>query len=154
MKSSSQAFALLRVTNELLMAADSGSPAILVLLDLTSACGTVVRFSQLALSWFLSYLEGRSEIVSLGYCKSYPHTVSCGVPQGSVFGPVLFTVYTIPLSHVISKHGLSFHCYCMLMTLNCSEGNKRNLKTFLFKMAYYELCGFYQQYAILFFMTC
>src|SRR4029434_9650055 len=49
---------------------------------------TTIGLSDSALKWFQSYLSGRTEYVSLGRCKSRQLPVSCGVPQGSVLGPI------------------------------------------------------------------
>lgn len=115
--------ALVRVMNDLLMTANQGSPSLLLLLDLSAAFDTVdhnillhhlqsvVGLSGTTLSWFQSYLAGRLEYVALGQSQSSPHTVSCGVPQGSVLGPTLFTIYLLPLGHIIHKHKVSFHFY-------------------------------------------
>ncbi len=114
--------ALVRITNDLLMAADSGLLTILVLLDLTAALRTVsheVLLDRLAsigitgtpLSWFRSYLSGRTQCIQLKSFRSRTSTVSTGVPQGSVLGPLLFIIYILPLGYILRKHGVHFHCY-------------------------------------------
>lgn len=59
------------------------------LIDDLSACG--IRGT--ALNWFISYLSGRQQFASLPGVHGLSTTCSCGVPQGSVLGPFLFTVY-------------------------------------------------------------
>lgn len=70
--------ALLRVTNDLLMAEDAGECSVLILLDLTAAFDTVdysilintlktrVGVSGRLLDWFVSYLSNRTFVVSVG----------------------------------------------------------------------------------------
>ena len=115
--------ALLRVHNDILQAVDSNGGAILVLLDLSAAFDTIDHGKLLnilertfgvtgsALEWFKSYLSGRTqEVIIDGECSDV-FTLLFGVPQGSVLGPILFTIYTVPLGEIIRKHGLHFHLY-------------------------------------------
>ena len=59
----------------------------------------------------LNYLTSRSQAVSIQNSTSSFSNLSCGVPQGSVLGPLLFTLYTTPLGSVISKNSIKYHLY-------------------------------------------
>ncbi|KAM9484068.1 uncharacterized protein ACWYII_046822 [Salvelinus alpinus] len=67
--------------------------------------------SGAAHAWIASYLTGRSYQVAWRESVSAPRALTTGVPQGSVLGPLLFSLYTKSLGSVISSHGLSYHCY-------------------------------------------
>ena len=114
--------ALLRVVNDLLQASDSGCVSVLSLLSLSAAFDTIdhnILMTRLrstfgcsgtVLGWFISYLSCRTQSVFVGH-ESTPAVLKCGVPQGSVLGPLLFTLYTHPLSTVICQSGLSYHFF-------------------------------------------
>ena len=66
--------------------------------------GTVLR-------WMKSYLVGRFQRVHLRQRKSEAEPVRWGVPQGSVLGPLLFSLYLTPLGDIIRSHDINFHMY-------------------------------------------
>jgi len=115
--------ALLRVTNDILTKINSGNLVLLLLLDLSAAFDTIdhnlllERLSQevgikgLALQWFKSYLIERTQTVVVSTSKSSPETLACGVPQGSVLGPILFSLYTSQLGKLIGNFGIQRHFY-------------------------------------------
>ena len=115
--------ALLKVTNDILLNMNSQHVSLLVLLDLSSAFDTVDHTILLArlqshfgicdssLSWFESYLSGRTQFVSINGSNSSDIPVQHGVPQGSCLGPLLFTLYTSPIFDLIKSHLPSIHCY-------------------------------------------
>ena len=57
------------------------------------------------------YLTDRFQTVKINNNSSLPAKLTCGVPQRSVLGPVLFPLYTQPLTRVIEKHHLNHHSY-------------------------------------------
>ena len=64
-----------------------------------------------ALEWLLSFLIGRTQYVGVGSSRSTPVVCLSGVPQGSVFGPLLFALYISPVDNVVSAHRLHLHQY-------------------------------------------
>ena len=112
---------MLHVENDLLQASDRGCVSILSLLDLSATFDTINHnilitrlrstfgCSGMVLEWFIS-LSCHTQSVFVGH-ESTPSVLKCGVPQGYVLGPLLFTLYTHPLSTVICQSGISYHFF-------------------------------------------
>jgi len=65
----------------------------------------------LLLLGFRSYLADRTQHVRCcGKCST-PTDIICGVPQGSVLGPILLLIYTADLAPIVAEHGLVLHRY-------------------------------------------
>ena len=132
--------ALLKVHNDVTLNIDKGKVTALTLLDLSAAFDTIDHgilikhlsllygISGTALNWFLSYLTGRHQTIKIANCFSATLPTLCGVPQGSVLGPLLFTFYTMPLSSVIQNHNLDHHLYAddtqIYISLATSDTNR------------------------------
>ena len=61
--------------------------------------------------WFSSHLQNRHQSVKNKDTLSDKDTLSYGVPQGYVLGPVLFTLYTTPLSAIFSSFDINLKLY-------------------------------------------
>ena len=113
---------LLKEQSDIFNAIDK-QESVLLLLDLSAAFDTVDHVILLrrlntrygikgnALRWFASYLNERRQFIQVENTRSSSVELQWGVPQGSVFGPILYTLYTAPLADIIPKHGLQFHLY-------------------------------------------
>ncbi len=113
---------LLSFTDALRLARAASKSSVLTLLDLSTAFDTVnhqillptlrkMGISGTALLWFESYLSDRSFRVSWRGEVSKSILLVTGVPQGSVLGPLLFSIYMSSLGSVIQKNVFSYHCY-------------------------------------------
>lgn len=115
--------ALLRVHNDICLALDDNNDFILVLLDLSSAFDMVnhqILLGRLqkrygvngtVLDWLESYLSGRMQSVRIGNETSEPVCLKRGVPQGSVLGPSLFSLYVAPIEDIVESYGLTCAVY-------------------------------------------
>ena len=94
-----------------------GKCGILVILDLSAAFDTDeyllndLKFIGIGYRWFESYLQNREVTVVVSQSKSETRKLTKGVPQGSVLGPTLFTIFTIELSWTFKKHNVTFKLY-------------------------------------------
>lgn len=112
--------ALLNVVDDIRRHIDSKSVVVLVLLDFSKAFDSInhgilidkilneFNFSSCAAKLVQSYLENRSQVVNVNNSFSSSSSINKGVPQGSVLGPLLFSLYINSVQERITN---SFHLY-------------------------------------------
>ena len=115
--------ALPKVQDNILGSVDIRRGVVLLLLDFSATFDTMdhniflgtlentMGIRSHRLEWLASYLQCRQQSVAICGQPSTKHTLTCGVPQGSVLGPLLFTAYTTPLAALLRKHNTFFHVY-------------------------------------------
>ena len=112
--------ALLKVKTDILNDMDNKKVNFLILLDLSTAFDTVLfhllmnrllnRFgiTGTVLKWIESYLTEWTQRVMIDEFLSDPVMLKCGVPQGSVLGPILYTLFTSPVGDISRSHNISY----------------------------------------------
>ena len=115
--------AILKMTNDLNVAMESQSSSLLLSLDISAAFDTIHLNTLLerlredfgiggtALTWLRSYLTDRECYISIGDERSDTWRCESGVPQGSVLGPLLFSVYVSPISKIFKHFNIKYHQY-------------------------------------------
>ena len=129
--------AILSITDNIQKAFEKGTFSCGIFLDLSKAFDSVNHLillekldhygvRGLTRSWFTSYLSERKQFVSLGNINSEVWNISCGVPQGSVLGPLLFLLYLNDF-HKSSKI-LEFHLFADDANLFYTNNNLQELE--------------------------
>lgn len=115
--------ALLKVKNDILLNMNKQHVTLLVLLDLSAAFDTIDHhilaerlqstfgITNTALQWFSSYLDRRTQRISIEGTVSREFNLNHGIPQGSCLGPVLFVIYASRIFDIVEKHFPGIHCY-------------------------------------------
>ena len=131
--------AVLKITSDILSALDDGKISLLAFLDLSSAFDCVDHtilseclhtsfgVSGPPLDWFDSFLHGREVRVSLPSSSSPFVSLQSGVPQGSVLGPLLFSLYTCSIVPLVHDHSLHVHLFADDILIYGSASVKESL---------------------------
>ena len=139
-KKYSSYMAVLDVYNNIVTSLDKRMHTLGIFLDLSKAFDTIQHYILLdklwhygirgiAHDWFRSYLHERSQYVSYNHCNSSTDLIKCGVPQGSILGPLLFILFINDLPFSTSK--LTFFLYADDTNAIASHHNLKELNTII-----------------------
>ena len=137
----------LKLCNDVITGLDLGHCTLMASLDLSAAFDTVDhtiflrRLQTLycvngtVIEWFKSYLRHRQHKVSINGILSTARTLKCGVPQGSVLGARMYSMYVKPLSDIMNRHNVRYHTYAddIQLYITC-ENNENSIEEALVRL--------------------
>ena len=110
------------IMNDMIEITRNNECGILIMIDLSAAFDTVnhaylledlksVGIEEECYRWYETYLQGREVMVIISNAKSETRKLTRGVPQGSVLGPMLFSIYTRELAWILEQHNVKYKLY-------------------------------------------
>ena len=113
------ATALIQMYDQWTQEVDDGKMVGTMMIDLSAAFDMVDHpllleklrlfgLEEEVIQWFQSYLTGRSQSVFIDGCLSPPLDIECGVPQGSILGPLMYIIFTNEIPDLVHNHPVSY----------------------------------------------
>jgi len=124
-RSKNSELAVTEVITDIIKNVDNDNKCCLVSLDLCKAFDTVnsvnhqillkhlynIGISGLTHKWLTSYLDNRQQYVQINGVRSRLEKITCGVPQGSIMGPILFIIYINSISSLELKGNINYYIF-------------------------------------------
>ena len=138
-KNHSTVLALIEVVDNIYNKLDNHEAVIGIYLDLQKAFDTVDHtillykmyqygIRGITYNWFVSYLANRFQFTSVDNVHSSLLTVTCGVPQGSVLGPLLFLLYVNDIANAVPGESVKLFADDTNLFLSCKDVDSLNQK--------------------------
>ena len=114
---------VIKIFDDIIANLNKNSYIVMAFLDFSAAFDTVDHqllinkleknfgITGTALNWFRSYLDNRKFQVKINNTFSDLHNLKYGVPQGSILGPILYSLYVAEIEEIASSYNINVHVY-------------------------------------------